>query len=84
MAKRKKSRAQYVSKGVVGHPKRCRNRDPLTRLMNQQKAWLAGKNVVLTIANPDTTCTNARFIKVNARDHWGLPPMLKRKETNAS
>lgn len=84
MAKRRKSREKYVSKGIVGHPKRCRNRDPLARLVNQQKAWLAGKNVVLTIANPDTTCTNERFIKVNARDYWGLPPMLRRKESNAN
>jgi hypothetical protein len=27
--------------------------------------------------------TNMREIKVNARDVWGLPPMLRRKEANA-
>lgn len=84
MSKKKRAgKTSYTSKGIVGHPKRCRQRDPLSRLMNQQKAWLAGKNVVLTIDNPDTTATNMRKIRVNARDHWGLPPMLQKKEKNA-
>lgn len=85
MAK-KKSRKSRTSQGLVGSPKRCRTSvyGSMTRALNQQDAWLKGKNVVLTIENPDKTCTNERLIKVNARDYWGLPPMLKNKGTNAN
>lgn len=85
MSKKKRAgKSSYTSKGIVGHPKRCRERDPMKRLINQQNAWLAGKHVMLTIDNPDQTATNMRKIRVNARDVWGLPPMLRRKEQNAS
>lgn len=86
MSKKKRAgKSSYVSKGIVGRPKRCRTslHGTMERLVNQQDAWLAGKNVVLTIDNPDKTCTNERQIKVNARDYWGLPPMLRKKEANA-
>jgi hypothetical protein len=75
MAK-KKSRDKYVSKGVVGTTKSRNKNDPtypMKRLINQHNAWRMGKNVVLTIANPNPNETNKRFIKVNARDHWGDP-----------
>lgn len=73
MAKGKRSSGKtYVSKGIVGTTKN-KNTDPAKRLSYQLKAWLAGKNVVLTIANPDKNNTKERFIKVNARDHWGNP-----------
>lgn len=83
MAK-KKSRKSQTSLGIVGRPKRCRTSvyGSMERVLNQQNAWLKGKNVVLTIENPDSKCTNKRLIKVNARDHWGLPPMFKNKGTN--
>mgnify|MGYP000512892126 CR=1 FL=1 len=35
------------------------------RILNQQKAWMLGKNVVLTIDNPNKNETNKKFIKVN-------------------
>lgn len=74
---KKKLRAKYVSKGEVGRAKKSRSRnDPdaaARRLINQQAAWRDGKNVVLTIENPNKSETNRRFIKVNARDHWGDP-----------
>ena len=41
------------------------------RLMNQLSAWRRGKNVVMTIANPNPNETNRRFIRVNARDLKG-------------
>jgi len=41
-----------------------------TRTLNQIDAWLNGKNVVVTIANPNTNETNKRFIRVNAKQAW--------------
>lgn len=43
------------------------------RLANQRAAWAKGRNVVLTIENPNKNQTNKRFIRVNARDLWGSP-----------
>jgi ribosomal protein L27 len=43
------------------------------RIVNQRAAWAKGKNVVLTIENPNKNETNKRFIRVNARDLWGSP-----------
>jgi hypothetical protein len=40
------------------------------RLLNQRIAFNKGKNVVLTIPNPNPNETNKRFIRVNARDVW--------------
>jgi len=40
------------------------------RLVNQRRAFDQGKNVVLTIENPNKEETNKRFIRVNARDVW--------------
>tara|TARA_B100001094_G_scaffold166784_1_gene161406 strand:- start:1465 stop:1761 length:297 start_codon:yes stop_codon:yes gene_type:complete len=45
----------------------------MQRAMNQLNAWKRGKNVVLTVPNPDKSDTSARYIKVNARDYWGSP-----------
>lgn len=44
---------------------------PFRRLIAQQKAYKAGKNVVLTVANPNKNETNKPYIKVKARDVWG-------------
>ncbi len=43
------------------------------RMSNQRAAWAKGKNVVLTIPNPNPNETHKRFIRVNARDLWGSP-----------
>lgn len=43
------------------------------RVINQLAAWKKGKNVVLTIANPNPNETNKRFVRVKARDVWGDP-----------
>lgn len=40
------------------------------RLVNQRKAFDAGKNVMVTIPNPNENETNKRFIRVNARSVW--------------
>ena len=76
MAK-KESRDKYTSKGVVGKTMKSRSNSDddyaSRRLMNQQAAWQNGKNVVVTIQNPNKNETNKPFIKVNARDIWGSP-----------
>ena len=57
----------------------------MERAMNQLDAWKKGKNVVLTVPNPDKNRTDARYIKVNAREYWGSPfkkqPSKKAVET---
>jgi|TARA_R110000744_G_scaffold214546_1_gene333326 hypothetical protein len=40
------------------------------RTLNQMTAFRRGKNVVLTIPNPNKTERNKPFIKVNAKDVW--------------
>ena len=76
---KKRQRASQTSKGerrsVNKKLTNARRRDYLTneqlkRVNNQYKAFAKGKNVVLTVPNPNTKETNKRFIKVNARDVW--------------
>ena len=71
---KKKSGTQYTSKGIVGTT-RSRKRHweegyHSDRIMNQLKAHLAGKRVMLTIANPNNNETNKPFIKVPASTVW--------------
>lgn len=78
MAK-KKSRAHQVSKGERKNvdPKICaatrKMRDelnPFRRILDQQAAFAKGKNVVLTVPNPDKNNTKERWIKVPASQVW--------------
>ena len=71
---KKKSGTSYTSKGIVGTT-RSRKRHweegyHSDRIMNQLKAHLAGKRVMLTIANPNNNETNKPFIKVPASTVW--------------
>ena len=87
MAKRKKSRAHQESKGErrnVAKSTRKQMRDavtPLTIMSNKMKAWRAGKNVIVTIPNPNKKETNIKFIKVNAKEVWGSPKKFIMKQT---
>lgn len=85
---KKRSRTSQTSKGE----RRCVSKKLLNslrrdyvgtmqQLLNQQKAWRAGKNVVLTIHNPNKKETNKLFIRVNARDHWGNPNYVPKKKS---
>ena len=73
----KKSRDKYVSKGERRNvakfscTTKSDNDNELDRQIRQRKAWKQGRNVVLTIENPNKTETNKRFIKVKAKDLWG-------------
>lgn len=74
---KKRQRASQTSKGIHGGPMKSRSkRDAdyaVRRIENQLHAWRKGRNVVLTIANPNKNETNKPFIRVNARDVWGDP-----------
>tara|TARA_R110002124_G_C8599716_1_gene484191 strand:+ start:173 stop:430 length:258 start_codon:yes stop_codon:yes gene_type:complete len=74
---KKKSRDSQTSKGEVGRSnqyaskaKRREYNQSVERANNQLAAFYRGRNVVLTIANPNKNETNKRFIRVNARDVW--------------
>jgi hypothetical protein len=47
------------------------------RIMNQLRAWKRGKNVVLTIENPNKEDKSRRYIRVRAIDLWGDPRTKK-------
>ena len=87
MAKRKKQRAQQVSKGQGSNVNKkllnaLRNDTTLLQAAsNKRDAWLRGKNVMLTIPNPNDKETNKRFIRVNAKDVWGSPKKYIMKQT---
>ena len=69
MAKRKKSRAHQESKGERRNVAKstCKQmRDavtPLTMMSNKMKAWRAGKNVIVTIPNPNKKETNKKKVE---------------------
>ena len=74
---KKKSRANQVSKGERNSDARnivkARRRDYMQsseRMTNQLAAFLRGKNVMLTIPNPNKNETNKRFIRVPAAEQW--------------
>ena len=47
--------------------------DDLAVVLNKQKAWAAGKNVMITIPNPIKSETNKPFVRVPATQLWGKP-----------
>ena len=74
---KKKSRSTQTSKGE----RRCVARDIVKatrrdymqsseRITNQLSAFLRGKNVMLTIPNPNKNETNKRMIRVPATEVW--------------
>lgn len=83
---KKRSRATQVSKGE----RRCINKSLLKavrlvyrssdeRVRNQITAWRAGKNVMLTIPNPDKKNTKERMIRIPAVEYWGYPRQMSLK-----
>lgn len=74
---KKSSGKTYVSKGIHSNvsngTKRAMREAYLAsgdRLINQRKAFDAGKNVMVTIKNPNENETNKRYIRVNAKHIW--------------
>ncbi len=77
MAKKKRmGKSNSMSQGLRRSSRGCRLLTPMQRLRNQQEAWLKGKRVMLVI--------DAAGTKAEAQTVWGLPPMLRAKERNAS
>ncbi len=76
---KKKSRAQYTSKGQRRNVSKWvrkqarKETTPLQRTLNQQVAFRKGKNVMVTIPNPSKTETNKPFIRVSAKEIWKSP-----------
>jgi hypothetical protein len=76
MSKKKKmGKKSSVSQGSRKCSRGCRWLTPLQRLRNQQNAWLKGKRVMLVV--------DAAGNKLEAQQVWGLPPMLRKKDTHA-
>lgn len=74
---KKRSRAKQVSKGITHqrksvYSKMARKEWVGSSQQDQAKlsAWMAGKNVMLTIPNPNTNETNKKYIRVNANEVW--------------
>ena len=64
MAKGKKASGKNeVSKGERRSSMSTRVNDPSARALNQLKAVAKGKDIVLTIENPNKEQTNRKFIK---------------------
>ena len=62
-----------VHSNVARSTKKATRREYMSspqRIINQRRAFDSGKNVVVTIPNPNPNETNKRFIRVNARDVW--------------
>ena len=85
---RKKSRTQYTSKGqrssVSKWVTKAMKKDvpPLVRLRRQREAFNRGKNVMLTIPNPNKQETREPFIRINAKEVWrkSTPFMMKQSD----
>lgn len=80
MAKGKRSKGDnYTSKGERPNVSKKtlkamrQGAEPGLHQLNQVKAWRKGRNVVLTIPNPNKNETNKRFIRVNAKEVWPNP-----------
>jgi hypothetical protein len=77
MTRPKNGRKGEVSKGIHKTVSRKTKNlvrraylDSGERLQNQLKAFRKGKNVVITIENPNKEETNRRFIRVNGKDFF--------------
>ncbi|QIG70652.1 hypothetical protein EVB91_096 [Rhizobium phage RHph_I1_18] len=69
-----KTKTKYVSKGIhsnVSRKRKVKGRTKMDRFINQWEAFLAGRNVVFTIANPDPTQTNRKYIRINGKELYG-------------
>tara|TARA_B100000475_G_C14788752_1_gene226708 strand:+ start:72 stop:320 length:249 start_codon:yes stop_codon:yes gene_type:complete len=69
---KKRSRASQTSKGerrnVVNGP--GDDRSEMKKILDKMDAFRKGKNVMLTIPNPNKSETKKPFIRVNAKEKW--------------
>ena len=73
---RKKSSTSYISKGERNNVRKDitkairRDYKFADKINNQMDAFIAGKNVVLNVPNPNTNETAKKFIRINAKEVW--------------
>tara|TARA_R100000234_G_scaffold61197_1_gene37030 strand:+ start:557 stop:823 length:267 start_codon:yes stop_codon:yes gene_type:complete len=85
MGKRRSTKDSYKSMGMFKNVSKRwtklvkRDRDPAERTTNQWKAFCEGKNVILTIKNPNKEEKNKKFIKVKANMIWKNPNYKPKK-----
>ena len=83
-------RESYTSKGerptVTRRWKKVMRKDVMEndRLYNQWDAFQKGKNVVLTIKNPNKNETNKPFIRVPAKEQWRIMRPFSMSSENVS
>ena len=81
-------RESYTSKGERPNVSRrwlkLTRKDNDDRTYNQWDAFQKGKNVVLTIKNPNKTETNKPFIRVPAKEQWRIMRPFNMSSENAS
>ena len=89
----KKSRSTETSKGERNNVRRDVTKDirreymknKFARPCNQLTAFKKGKNVMVTIPNPNTNETNKRFIRVSAKTIWTFnKPYMMKQNTSES
>ena len=73
-----KSKSSYTSKGERKANRQIskavkRDRTAIDKWGILQKAWLKGKNPWITVPNPNTADTKARYVRVRAETEWGDP-----------
>ncbi len=86
MGKKKKSEG-YVSKGEHKNVSKWTRKDmkravlPIINLQNKWDAFIKGKNVMVTIPNPNKGETNKPFIRVTAKEAgWKNPEPYRMKQ----
>ena len=86
-----KSSKGYISKGERNNVRKDitkairREYKVVDRVNNQIDAFIKGKNVMLTIPNPNPNETMKRFIRVNAKDVWKFNnPYIMKQNTSES
>ena len=81
-------RESYTSKGERPNVSRrwlkLTRKDNDERTYNQWDAFQKGKNVVLTIKNPNKNETNKPFIRVPAKEQWRIMRPFSMSSENAS
>jgi hypothetical protein len=80
MAKKGGKSKGKVSMGLRSSSVKTATKNPADKLMNQLKAFRAGKRTMVAIANPNKSETNKPFIGVNGKD-W-FKPETNIKEAN--
>ena len=81
-------RESYTSKGERPNVSRrwlkLTRKDNDERTYNQWDAFMKGKNVVLTIKNPNKNETNKPFIRVPAKEQWRIIRPFNMSSENVS